>query len=179
MNVQTVALENEVGDLLPALYGGLVLRDGDKLLDPVHVLHIAQGGHVVDVVGIVVVCEKAAAAVKALHQHTLAVHVGEAEGTVNGGAVQLLRPGLHRAEQGGGHLRVVNEIHLGKAQAVGTPLVVGLAGVDGTDAAHDLPIPHSQPAPGLAIFKGGVLFPVPVLQVVVIGAGDVLGHILV
>ena len=48
MNVQAVALENEVGDLLPALYGGLVLRDGDKLLDPVHVLHIAQGGHAVD-----------------------------------------------------------------------------------------------------------------------------------
>ena len=179
VNVQTVALENEVGDLLPALYGGLVLRDGDKLLDPVHVLHIAQGGHVVDVVGIVVVCEKAAAAVKALHQHTLAVHVGEAEGTVNGGAVQLLRPDLHRAEQGGGDLRVVNEIHLGKAQAVGTPLVVGLAGVDGTDAAHDLPVAHGQPAAGVAVFKGGVLAAVPIGEIVAIGGGDELRHVFI
>lgn len=98
---------------------------------------------------------------------------------MNGGAVQFLRPGLHRTEQGGGDLRVVNEIHLGKAQAVGTPLVVGLAGVDGTDAAHDLPVAHGQPAAGIAVFKGGVLAAVPIGEIVAIGGGDELRHVFI
>ena len=131
------------------------------------------------VIGVVIIGKKTAAAVKALHQHTLPVHVGKAQRAVDGGTAQLSGPVLHHAKQGGGHLRIVDEVHLGEAEAVRPPLVVGLAGVDRTDAAHDLAVPLRQPAAGVAVVKGRVLAPVPVGQVVVIGGGDELGHVLI
>ena len=179
VDVQLLAFEHIIAELLPALDDLLVGGRSDELLDPVHVLLIAQSRQMILIIGVIIIGKEAAAAVKTLHQHALPVHIREAQGTVNLGAAQLPGPVLHRVEQSLGHLVVVDKVHLGKPQAVGVPLFVGLAAQDRADAAHDLPIPHSQPAPGLAIFKGGVLFPVPVLQVVVIGAGDVLGHILV
>ena len=173
------ALQHEVGQLLPALDGGLVGGDGDELLDPVHILDVAQRGHVVYVIRVVVIGKKAAAAVKALHQHTLPVHVGKAQRAVDGGAAQLSGPVLHHAKQGGGYLRVVDKIHLGEAETVRSPLVVGLTGVDRADAAHDLTVSFRQPAAGVAVIKGRVLAPVPVGQVIVIGGGDELGNVLI
>ena len=179
MDVQMVALEDKIGDLLPALDGGLVRGDGDQLLDPVHVLAVAQRSHVVDVIGVVIVCKEAAAAVEALHQHALPIHVGKAQRPVDGGAAQLPRPVLHHAEQGGRHLPVVDKVHLREAQAVGAPFVVGLAGIDSADAPHDIAVPLRQPAPGVAILEGRVLAAIPVGQIVVVGGGDKLGHALI
>ena len=177
--MELLPLEHIIAELFPPLQHRLVGGGGDQLLDPVHVLGIAQGLQMILVIGVVIVSKETASAVEALHQQALPVQVREAQGAVDLGAAQLPGPVLHRGKQRPGHLVVVDEVHLGKAQAVGVPLLVGLAAEDGADAAHDLSVPHGQPAPGLAIFEGGVLFLVPVLQVVVIGARDVLGHVLV
>ena len=136
MDVQALPLQNIGGDLLPALDDPLVRGDGDEILGPVHVLAVAQSRQVVNIVGVVIIGKEAAGAVKALHQHPLPVHVGEAQRAVDLRAAQLTGPVLHRLEQGGGYLPVVDEVHLRETQAVGTPLVVGFTAEDGTDAAH-------------------------------------------
>ena len=131
------------------------------------------------IVGVIIICKEAAAAVKTLHKHALPIHVREAQRAVDGGAAQLTRPVLHHAEQGGRHLPVVDKVHLREAQTVGAPLLVGLAAENGADAPHDLLPPHGQPAASLAVGKGGILAFVPVLQIVAIGGGDELGHVFV
>ena len=131
------------------------------------------------IIGVVVICKEAAAAVKALHQHALPVHVREAQRTVYGGAAQLPGPVLHCFKQGGGDLYVVNEIHLGEAQAVGAPLFIGFMAEYGADAADDLRAAHGQPAAGIAVGKGGVFLPVPILHIIAVGGGDELGHIFI
>ena len=133
----------------------------------------------VDIVGVVIIGEEAAAAVKALHQHALAVQVGKAQGAVHLVTALGFGPALHRGEQGVGHLFIVDEIHLGEAHAVGVPLLVGLVAEDGADAAHHLAVAHGQPAAGFAILEGGVLFFVPVAHIIVEGGGDELGDILI
>ena len=178
MDVQALPLQNIGGDLFPALDDPLVRGDGDEILGPVHVLDVAQSRQVVNIVGVVIIGKEAAGAVKALHQHPLPVHVGEAQRAVDLRAAQLTGPVLHRLEQGGGYLPVVDEVHLRETQAVGTPLVVGLTAEDGTDAAHQRAvIPAGQPATGLAVAEGGVFLTVPVCQIVAVCTGDVLGNV--
>ena len=178
-HMEIAALLHKLGQLAPPLDDLFVGGHLDEILHPVHVLHIAQAGQVIDVVGMVIVGEEAAPPVKALHQHALPVQVGEAQGAVYLVAALLLGPALHRGEQGVGHLLVVNEVHLGEAHAVGVPLLVGPVAENGADAAHHLAAAHGQPAAGLAVFKGGVFLLVPVAHVVVKGGGHELGHVFI
>ena len=175
-DVQMVALEHEVRQLLPPPDGFLVGGHGDELLDPVHVLHVAQRRHVVDVVGVIIVCKEAAAAVEALHQHALTVHVGEAQRPMHRGAAQLPRPVLHGGEQRSGYLGIVDKVHLGEPHPVGAPLFIGLAAADGADAPHDLPVPFRQPAPRVAVGERRIFLTVPVGQVIAIRGGHELRY---
>ena len=112
-------------------------------------------------------------------RYGIPVHVREAQRTVYGGAAQLPGPVLHCFKQGGGDLYVVNEIHLGEAQAVGAPFFIGFMAEYGADAADDLRAAHGQPAAGIAVGKGGVFLPVPILYIIAVGGGDELGHIFI
>ena len=86
---------------------------------------------------------------------------------------------LYRLEQGGGDLRIVDEIHLGKAHTAGVPFFIGPVAEDGADAANDLPIPVSQEALGVAVGEGGIRLGVPIAQIVPIGGGDEIGIIFI
>ena len=177
--VQLLPVLHIVGELPPPVKDFFILGRGDEIFHPVHILHIAQGRHVLHIVGVIIVGEEAAPAVKALHQHSLPVHVREAQGAVYGGAAQLPGPVFHGFKEGPGDLRVVDEVHLGEAQTVGAPLVVRLAAQNGADAPHDFTLPQGQPAAGLAVGKGGVFLSVPVVQVVAVGGGNELRYILI
>ena len=177
--MQVIALFHELRQLAPPLDDLFIGGHLNEIFDPVHILHIAQPGQVIDVVGMVIIGEEAAAAVKALHQHALTIQVGEAQRAVHLVAALFPGPALHRGEQGVGHLLVVDEIHLGKAHAVGAPLLVGLMAEDGADAAHHLAVTHGHPAASLAVFKGGVLLFIPIAHIVIKGGGDKLGHIFI
>ena len=152
---------------------------GDEIFHPVYILHIAQRGHMPHIVRVIVICKKAASTVKAFDEHTLPVHVREAQRTVDGAAAQFPGPVFHSFKQGGRYLRIVNKVHLREAQTVGAPLLVGLAAQNGTDTAHNLLPAQGQPATGLAVGKGRVLFFVPVLQIIAIGGGNELRHIFI
>ena len=74
---------------------------------------------------------------KGLGQHGHGVvHGGHLGHDLRGLALPLyvdemcIRDSLHRVEQSLGHLVVVDKVHLGKPQAVGVPLFVGLAAQD-------------------------------------------------
>ena len=178
-NVQVIALEHIVCQFIPFRVNGGIGRDGDQIFDPVHILHIAQTGQMRQIVGMVVVGEEAALTVKALHQHTLPVQIGKAQRSVHLVAAQLLCPGFHGGKQRVGHLRVVNKIHLRKAQTAGSPLLVGFSAQNGADTAHDLLAAHGQPAASVAVGKGGIFLSVPVAHIVVISGRYKLGHILI
>ena len=174
VDMQVVVAQDIVRDFFPALEYPLVRRNRDEIFDPVHVLDVAERGHVLLVIREIVVGEKAAASVKAIDQHALAVHVREAQRPVYGGAADLTRPVFDRGEERARHLRIVNKIHLRKAQSVGAPFFVGLAAENGADAPDDLAVAIGQPAARVAVGKGRVLAAVPILQIVAVRRGDKL-----
>ena len=178
-DVQVGELHHPLGQLVQARAGMLVVGDLDQVLHPVHVLVVAQALQVVYVIGVIIIGNEHALAVEALDQHALPVQVGEAQRPVH--RVAALLPGvvLHRLEQGRGHLRVVDEVHLRKPHAVGVPLFVGPVAQYRPDAAHDLPVPIGQEGLGLAVLEGRVLLRVPVVQVVRVHRRDELRHVLV
>ena len=178
-NMEIAALCHKLRQLAPPLDHLFVRGNLNQIFDPVHILYIAQAGHVIDIVGVVIIGEKAAAAVKTLYQHTLPVKVGKAQRSVDLIAAHFLCPALHRVEQGVGHLLIVDKIHLCEAHAVGVPFFVGLAAEDRADAPHHFAVAHGQPAAGLAVFKRGILFAVPVAHVVVKGSGNELGYVFI
>ena len=148
-HMQLLPVQHIVGNPPPALQHLGIGGGGNQVFHPIHILHIAQRLHVLHVIGVIVVCKEAAAAVEAFDEHAFPVHVREAKRAVHRVTAQRCGPILYRAEQSPGNLRIVDEIHLRKAQTVGAPLFVGLPAEDGADAADDLPIPIGQPAAGL------------------------------
>ena len=82
-HMQVIALFHELRQLAPPLDDLFIGGHLNEIFDPVHILHIAQPGQVIDVVGMVIIGEEAAAAVKALHQHALTIQVGEAQRAVH------------------------------------------------------------------------------------------------
>ena len=177
--MQVAALGHKVRQPLPALDDLFVGGHLDQILHPVHVLHIPQPGQVIDVIGVVIIGEEAAAAVEALHQHALPIQIGKAQRAMDLIAALFPGPALHRGKQGVGHLLVINKIHLREPHPVGVPFLIGLVAEDGADAAHHLAVAHGQPAAGLAVFKGRVFLFVPVAHIVVKSGGHKLGHVFI
>ena len=174
-HVQVLALEDELRELVQAL-GLRAARfgHGDAVLDPVNILAVAESGEVLEIIRRVVVGEKQASAVKALDEHTLAVHVREAERAVHLVAALFARPALDRAEQRRRNLGIIHEVHLAEAHAVRAELVIGLVAEDRADAADDLSVAPGQPAARLAIIKRGVFARRPVREVIAVERGNVV-----
>ena len=174
-HVQVLALEDKLREPVQAL--GLRAarrRHRDAVLDPVDILAVAKAGQVLGIIGRIVVCDEQAPAVEALDEHTLTVHVREAERAVHLIAPLLARPALDRAEQRRRDLGIVHEVHLAEAHAVRAELVIGLVTEDRTDAADDLPVAPGQPAARLAVVERRVLARRPVGEVIPVERGNVV-----
>ena len=88
------------------------------------------------------------------------------ERPVDGGHAGFFRPGFHGLEQGGGYLRIVNEIQPAEAHVALPPFLdVGMV-EDGCHPADDGSIPVRQPVTCLAGFEGGVFVPAQCVQIV-------------
>ena len=178
-HMELMGLKGPLGDVVDPLRDRPILGDVDVKFDPVRILMVAQLFQVLVVIGRVVIGEKQAPPVIAFHQHAFPVQVGKAQRPMH--LIAALFPGkvLYCLEQGGGDLRIVDEIHLGKAHTAGVPFFIGPVAEDGADAANDFPVPVSQEALGVAVGKGGIRLGVPIAQIVPIGGGDEIGIIFI
>ncbi len=147
-HMELMGLKGPLGDVVDPLGNRPILGEVDAKFDPIRVLMVAQLFQMLVVIGRVVIGKKQAAPVIAFHQHTFPVQVGKAQRPMD--LIAALFPGkvLYRLKQGGGDLRIVDEIHLGKAHTAGVPFFIGPVAEDGADAANDLPHPGKPGSTG-------------------------------
>ena len=123
-HMELMGLKGPLGDVVDPLGNRPILGEVDAKFDPIRVLMVAQALQMLVVIGRVVIGKKQAAPVIAFHQHTFPVQVGEAQRPMD--LIAAFFPGkvLYRLEQGGGDLRIVDEIHLGKAHTACVPFFI-------------------------------------------------------
>ena len=126
-------------------------------LHPVGTLAQPEAFHVLRIVGIVVDGGHGRELVKALHKHTLSVHVGKAKGAFYLGHAALLAPLFYGVDKGCAHLHVVNKVYPAKAHRLAVPRLVGTTVDNGSHAAHYFTIAQSQKVVGFTKLEGGIL----------------------
>ena len=99
-------------------------------------------------------------------EHAFPVQVGEAKRPVHDGHAGLFSPGFDRLKQGGGNLRVVNEIQPAEAREVLPPFLdVGMV-EGGGHPADDGTVTNCQPETRLAGLESGVIIPPQGVQLI-------------
>jgi hypothetical protein len=112
-----------------------------------------------------------------LHQEAFAVHVGEAEGTLDLRGALGAAPRDDRVDERLRHVEVLDEVDPSEADGLLLPFLVGLVVDDGGDAADDFPVPPGQIQFPLAEREGRILVGQG-LEFVTFEGGDPLGAVL-
>ena len=158
MHSQAVALAYHLGDLCELLghhlgHLHLHLHVVIVFLESCHLLHVAR------VVGVVVVDVHRGEFVEAVHEHTLAVGVDEAQRSGDFRHPFCPAPVLDGFQQGSRHLGVVDEVEPAEAHLVTVPPLIGAAVDDGGYPANGLTVLISHKIVGLAALERRVLVP--------------------
>ena len=154
----------DVADALVTLRNAVGYRHAE--LYPVGFLLKAHSLKVLGIVGIVVDGSHRTLLVETFHEHTLGVHVAEAERAYN--LLHALRasPHLHGAEKSLAHTRVVDEIHPAEAQRLLAGLFIHHVVDDSGNASHGLSVVVSHEVDALAEVESRVVVRVERVHVV-------------
>ena len=109
------------------------------------------------VIRIVVVDIHGGKPVETLDHHSLAVHIGEPQGTCYLSHASLSSPLLNGIHQGLGNLQVVDEVEVAKPHLLHIPTLVGFLVEDSRYPSHNFPLLVGQEKVGLTKLESRVL----------------------
>ena len=175
--LEVILALDEVRDA--AVLVGDGVGDVNLELHPVGIFPEAQAFDMGGIVGIVVDGGHGAQLVEAFYQHALGIHVGEPQGALDVRHAPFFAPLLDGADEGFGHLRVINEVYPAEAHFLLLPRLVGPPVDDGGHAPRQLALLVGQEVLCLAELEGGVLLFVEGVQHVVVEVGHRVGVVLV
>ena len=155
---ETIPLRHDIRKT--AIFPIQAVRHRNAPLNPVDFLRISVTLKMFLVVGMVVESDECAQFVKALHQHSLGVEIGESQRAFNLGHSSLKTPFLHCFEQCGRNLLVILEVNPAETHPLLAPGFVGLGIQDCSHPADQPSVLVGKEEIGFGEIEGGIGFPV-------------------